>query len=131
MPHPTRARDELYSTPPQAFVRARNALAARLRQRGRAREAAEIGRLRKPSGALWLVNRLANTDPSGVRRLIDAADRLRRAQLREPRAVPDAAAHYRRAPEHPMPRAAPLLARAEGLRGGGGRTEREARGRPT
>jgi len=113
MPHSTRARDELSSTPPQAFVRARNALAARLRQRGRAREAAEIARLRRPSVALWLVNRLATIDPSGVRRLIDAADRLRRAQLREPRTMPDAVAQYRGALEHLMQWADRILADAD------------------
>jgi len=113
MPHSTTARDELYSTPPQAFVRARNALAARLRQRGRTREAAEIARLRRPSVALWLVNRLATTDPSGVRGLIDAADRLRRAHLREPRTIPDAVAQYRGALEHLMQRADRILTDAD------------------
>src|SRR6266542_3931346 len=110
MPHSTTARDELSSTPPQAFVRARNALAARLRQRGRTREAA---RLRRPSVALWLVNRLATTDPSGVRRLIDAADRLRRAHLREPRTIPDAVAQYRGALEHLMQQADRALTDAD------------------
>lgn len=111
---PSRAgRDELSSTPPQGFVRARNALAAGLRRKGRAREAAEIARLRKPSVALWLVNRLAAADSAGIRRLIDAAARLRRAHLREPRAVPDAVARYRAALEHLMERAQPILADAE------------------
>src|SRR5437667_5978808 len=113
MPHSTRARDELYSTPPQAFVRARNALAARLRQQGRAQEAAEIARLRRPSVALWLVNRLAATDPSGVRRLIDAADQLRRAHLCEPRTMPAAVARYRGALEDLMQTADRVLADAD------------------
>src|SRR5258706_6970077 len=113
MPHTTTVRDELYSTPPQAFVRARNALAARLRQKGRAGEAAEIARLRRPSVALWLVNRLAATDPSGVRRLIDAADRLRRAHLREPRTIPDAVAQYRGALEHLIRQAERILTDAD------------------
>src|SRR5260370_273456 len=85
MPHSTRARDELYSTPPQAFVRARNALAARLRQRGRAREAAEIARLRRPSVALWLGHRLAPTQPPTVPRRSAAADPSRHPDLRQGR----------------------------------------------
>jgi len=105
--------DALYSTPPQAFVRARNALAARLRGKGRAREAAEIARLRRPSVALWLVNRLAATDPAGVRRLIEAADRLRRAHLREPRQIPEAVTQYRGALDHLMQRANGILADAD------------------
>jgi hypothetical protein len=110
---PSRAeREELFSQPPQRFVRARNALAARLRRTGRARDAAEVARLRKPSVALWLVNRLAATDPTGIRRLIEAADRLRRAHLRRPRSIPEAVAQHRAALEHLMARADRILTEA-------------------
>jgi len=112
MPPSGAEREALYAEPPQAFVRARNALAARLRRQGRAREAAEIARLRKPSAALWLVNRLAATDPAGVRRLIEAADRLRRAHVGQPRTIPELAAEHRRALEQLIARAGPLLADA-------------------
>ena len=112
MPPSGTEREALYAEPPQAFVRARNALAARLRRQGRAREAAEVARLRKPSVALWLVNRLAATDPTGARRLIEAADRLRRAHLQQPRTIPDAAAEHRHALEHLIARAERLLADA-------------------
>jgi len=112
MPPSGAEREALYAEPPQGFVRARNALAARLRRQGRAREAAEVAQLRKPSVALWLVNRLAATDPSGVRRLIEAADRLRRAHLRQPRTIPEAAAEHRHALEDLIARAERLLADA-------------------
>jgi len=112
MPPSSAGRDALYAESPQAFVRARNALAARLRQQGRAREAAEVARLRKPSAALWLVNRLAVTDQAGVRQLIEAADRLRRAHVRQPRTIPELAAEHRRALEQLIGRAGPLLTEA-------------------
>jgi hypothetical protein len=95
--------EELDAVPPPAFVRARNALAARLRKAGRGREASEVARRRRPGVAVWLVNRLARTDAAGVRGLIEAAEGLRRAHLREPRAIGDAALRHRAALQRLMP----------------------------
>jgi len=102
--------DELDAAPPAAFIRTRNALAERLRKAGRTREATEVRRRRRPSVALWLVNRLARVDPDGVRGLLEAADRLRRASLRDRRAIPDATARHRTALQQLMRGAERILA---------------------
>src|SRR5919202_4879704 len=72
--------DRLYGLPLEDFTGARNALAARLRKEGNADAAGEVRGLPKPSVSAWLVNQLARRDPQGVRRLLDAGERLRRAQ---------------------------------------------------
>jgi hypothetical protein len=69
--------DELYGLPLDEFVAARTALAKRLRQEGRADEAAEVGGLRKPSLALWAVNRAARRRAAELEALLAAADRVR------------------------------------------------------
>jgi hypothetical protein len=79
--------DALHAVPPGEFTAARNRLAARLRQAGQRADADAVARLRKPSAALWAVNQLARSDAAGVRRLTEAVDALRRAQLRDPRAA--------------------------------------------
>jgi len=73
--------DRLYGLPLGDFVRARNALAARLRKAGRHAQAAEVARLRKPSPPVWAINQLARDDPGDVDRLVQAVDRLKAAQL--------------------------------------------------
>lgn len=107
-----RALDELAAASPSAFVQTRNALAARLRKAGHAREAAEIAARRRPSVVLWLVNRLARTDAAGIRRLLHASDRLRRAQLRDPAPIREATSAYRAALQHLMERTEHLLGEA-------------------
>ena len=67
-----------------------HAPAAELRKNGRADEARALARLRKPSAALWVVNRVAATDGKGLAALFDAVARLRRSQLRDPRAAAEA-----------------------------------------
>ena len=81
---------QLYSVPPAEFTAARNRKAAELRKSGRTTEARAVSRLRKPSAALWAVNRLARTDPKGLASFIEAVERLRRSQLRGPRASAEA-----------------------------------------
>lgn len=73
--------DDLRKIPPREFVQARNALAARLAQSGRSAEARRVARLPRPSPVAWALNRAATTRARELRVLIDAADRLRRAQL--------------------------------------------------
>jgi len=73
--------DALRGVPPEDFARERNALAKRLAAAGRAEEAAEIRRLRRPSLPLWAVNQAARGDRQAVDRLVDAVERLRRAHF--------------------------------------------------
>jgi hypothetical protein len=108
-----KAREDLQTTPPAQFVRARNALVARLREAGRQREAAGVARLRRPNPIVWTVNRLARTEEAGVRQLLAASDRLRRAALHDPRAVPDATAHHRAALQRLMEQAERILTDAD------------------
>jgi hypothetical protein len=81
---------ELYSVPPAEFTATRNRIAAELRDAGRADEARAVARLRRPSSALWAVNRLASVDRKGVAAFIEAVEHLRRTQLRDPREAADA-----------------------------------------
>lgn len=104
--------DELFAAPPSAFVGVRNRLAARLRQDGRGDEAAEVSRRRRPSAPLWLVNALAREDRDGVRRLLETVDRLRKAHLRDARAIPEALRDHRAAVDAIMQRAGRVLAAA-------------------
>ncbi|HVM18146.1 MAG TPA: hypothetical protein VM290_11250 [Gaiellaceae bacterium] len=69
--------DELYGLPLDEFVAARTALARRLRQDGRADDAAEVAGLRKPTVPLWAVNQLARRRGREVAALLEAAERLR------------------------------------------------------
>lgn len=73
--------DDLREIPPREFVQARNALAARLEQSGRSAEAHRVARLPRPSPVVWALNRVGISRARELRLLIDAADRLRRAQL--------------------------------------------------
>ena len=49
-----------------------------------------MARLRKPSAALWAVNRLATTDGRSLAALFDAVARVRKTQLRDRRAAAEA-----------------------------------------
>ena len=72
--------DELFALPPAQFVRARNALADRLKRAGRPEQAAEVKRLSRPSATVWAINRTARDAPKSVAEMIDAVSRLERAQ---------------------------------------------------
>ncbi|MER5455432.1 hypothetical protein ABT008_11675 [Micromonospora sp. NPDC002389] len=78
---------QLYRTPPDRFVAARDAAVAQARRAGDGRRAREIARLRRPTVAAWLVNLLAVERPELVDDLAQLADALRDAQreLRGPR----------------------------------------------
>jgi hypothetical protein len=73
--------DALRNVPPREFVSARTALAARLTREGKAAEAREVSRLRRPSPVVWALNRAATTHPRELTALAGSVDRLRRAQL--------------------------------------------------
>jgi hypothetical protein len=73
--------DALRAVPPRDFVGARNALAGQLAKGGKAAEARQVARLRRPSPVAWALNRASAARPRELGALVDAVDRLRRAQL--------------------------------------------------
>src|SRR5437763_835736 len=79
-----RALERLYAVAPRDFTRARNTLAAELRQARELDAAREVARLRRPSAPLWAVNQLARHARPARERFLDAVDRLRRTQLSDP-----------------------------------------------
>ncbi|TDC34414.1 hypothetical protein E1211_17505 [Micromonospora sp. 15K316] len=78
---------QLYRTPPDRFVAARDAAVAEARKAGDPATARQIARLRRPTVAAWLVNLLAIRRPELVADLAQLAEALRSAQreLRGPR----------------------------------------------
>lgn len=72
-------RDELYQVPLEAFVAARDALAARLKAAGDKAGAAEVKGLRKPSVPAWAANQVVWRAGAEWARLQAAAAGLRRA----------------------------------------------------
>lgn len=102
----------LYSASPAEFTATRNRLAAELRKSGRVDEARALARLRKPSAALWAVNRVAATDGKGLAALFDAVARLRRSQLSDPRAAAEALRAQRAALDALVGRGRDVLASA-------------------
>src|SRR5438309_3675162 len=85
-----RALERLYAVAPRDFTRARNTLAAELRQARELDAAREVARLRRPSAPLWAVNQLARHARPALERFLDAVDRLRRTQLSDPRGAMEA-----------------------------------------
>ncbi len=79
--------ERLYTAPPDGFVAARAAAVAEARAAGDTAAAREIGKLRKPTVAAWLVNLLAVRRPELVAELAELSAALRTAQreLRGPR----------------------------------------------
>jgi hypothetical protein len=73
--------DALRAVPPHDFVGARNALAAQLAKDGKAAEARQVAGLRRPSPVAWALNRASAARSRELGALVDAVDRLRRAQL--------------------------------------------------
>jgi hypothetical protein len=72
--------EQLYGVAPEEFIAARNDLATRLRKAGQAEASERVGGLRKPSLPVWAVNQLARRHPRDVAGLLDAGERLHRAQ---------------------------------------------------
>ncbi|HVW89811.1 MAG TPA: hypothetical protein VHC01_10125 [Gaiellaceae bacterium] len=72
----------LYGLPLDAFTKARNDLAARLRRAHQSDAAAEVRGLRKPTVVAWAANQLARSETELVRRLTDTGAELREAQQR-------------------------------------------------
>jgi hypothetical protein len=70
----------LYSAPPEDFIALRAEEVAKARSARDTALAAAIGKLRKPTVAAWMVNRLAHERPDLVGELLELADELRAAQ---------------------------------------------------
>ena len=69
--------DELFKLPLAEFIGARNALAARLKQSGRANDANLVKTLAKPSVSAWTVNQLYWNHRDAFDRLLAAGQLLR------------------------------------------------------
>ena len=74
------AKPDLYGLPLDEFTAARDAEAKRLRNEGDAEGAKEVKALRKPSRAAWAINRAVRAESGAMRDLVDAGERLSRAQ---------------------------------------------------
>src|SRR4051794_7664045 len=70
----------LYSAPPEDFIALRAEEVAKARSARDTALAAAIGKLRKPTVAAWMVNRLAHERPDLVAQLLELAGELRAAQ---------------------------------------------------
>lgn len=70
----------LYAEPPERFVKARNALAARLKDEGDLERARHVKTLRRPTVAAWAVDGLARDHADDVQALLRAGEDLASAQ---------------------------------------------------
>jgi len=70
------AERELSAADLDAFVETRTRLVRELRRSGERDAAAALSRARKPSAAVWALNRLARRHPREMQRLLDAGERL-------------------------------------------------------
>lgn len=109
--------DPLYAGPPDEFVAGRDALAKELKAEGDADAAEAVKRLRRPSVAAALLNRVALEHAKEAKAFAGAVAKLRKAKGRE--ALKDAARAQRDA-------AAKLVELAEGEGGGGPALDRVA-----
>jgi hypothetical protein len=71
---------DLYALPPEQFIAARDEAVKQAKAAGDRRLAAEIAKLRRPTVAAWVVNRLAQERPEMIEELLDLGEALRSAQ---------------------------------------------------
>ena len=74
--------DRLYALPLDEFTPARNDAVKRLKKAGESEVAEQVAALTKPSVPVWAINQLARQEKSGMKALLDAATKLRKAQER-------------------------------------------------
>lgn len=74
--------DELYREHPEGFVAGRDKLAKELRAAGDRDEPDRVKKLRRPSNAAWLINRVALTTPARLKEFAEASRKLEAAQER-------------------------------------------------
>ncbi len=79
------ALDELFATPPEGFVAARNALAKRLRADQQRDEAAAVAAYRRPNRLVWALDQLALDEDPSLEALTGAVDAVRDARGAEMR----------------------------------------------
>ena len=72
--------EDLADVPPEDFVAARDAIAKRLKSDGRADEAAEVKKLRKPTVTRWVADQVLRHHASDVDALRRALSRVAEAQ---------------------------------------------------
>jgi len=94
---PPATLEEVYAVPPKEFTRTRNARVAALAKSGHHDAAEALRRLRRPTATLWAANQLGRANRKRLDAFIDAVARVRRTQLREPRAVGEAVQRQRAA----------------------------------
>jgi hypothetical protein len=82
VPDLDRELDKLYDLPLEAFTKARNDLAGRLRKAHQSEAAAHVRGLKKPTVVAWAANRLARDEPNLTGALLDAGELLRETQQR-------------------------------------------------
>lgn len=99
---------ELYALPPGDFTRERNARAAALKKAGRDADAVAVKQLKRPGPALWAVNQLTRAASARLAAFLQSVDKIRRAQLQDPRAAASAVQQQRSDLDA-------LVTRAEGL----------------
>ncbi|HET9490692.1 MAG TPA: hypothetical protein VFR64_13170 [Methylomirabilota bacterium] len=102
----------LHAVPLTDFVKTRDALARELRAARRTAEADAVAKLRKPTPAVWAINRVAREDPDAVARLVAVVDSLKRAHFGEPGPLAEATEAQRSTLEHVLERAKAVLANA-------------------
>jgi hypothetical protein len=71
---------DLYGLPLEEFTRARDELAKELRRAGKKEDADAVRALRKPTVSVWAVNQAARRAPQQTRALVEAGEKLRKAQ---------------------------------------------------
>src|SRR5688500_15001206 len=68
--------EELFDTPPDGFVKARNALAKELKSKGDTEASALVTKLKRPTGPVWAINQLARTHPREIERFLEIQSSL-------------------------------------------------------
>lgn len=106
--------NELYSLPREEFTAARNTAVKRAREQGNRELAEQIGALRRPSTAAWVVNQLVRAQPDEVHALVELGDGLREAQRRLQGEELRRLSQQRRELVHALVQQAQALARAAG-----------------
>jgi hypothetical protein len=111
--------DELFALPPSEFTVARDALAKRLRADGRADDAAQVKKLRRPTVPAWAINQVARRHPDALAELIKAGDAVAAAQRKALSGVRDSglrdASHQRRELIDRVWKAAAVLLKESGV----------------
>src|SRR5688500_6954182 len=77
-----RRLDELYRERPEEFVGGRDALVRELRAEGDKESATEVKKLRRPTAAAWVINRISADEPERTREFVRASEELAKVQRR-------------------------------------------------